>query len=202
MIKNGHSLWDKSSLIFDQDCMMDKHLDRLKEILMDKCNIPVFVANIYTQESILLTDLHILSSLLCKKYKLGEDYVSPLFDALNSKCNELATALRNDRCDCRLVDIVHQYEGQYIDQLNNYFDAKFKKDTASLTVEIHKYIAEQPVSKLAKKEDVERVINEAGKELNINFNFNIENDFYELVKLSSMGLIFKEWNEVVEFMSK
>ena len=202
LIRNGRSLWDKSSLIFDQDCMMDKHVEILKGLLENKFHISSYVANIYTQESVLLTDLQKLSTLLCKKYQLDDNIVSPLCAALKEKCDELLVSIRNDKCGCKLVNFVHQYEGQYIKQLNDYFDANIKQDTASLTIELPKYINSLQISKLVKKEHVEWVINESGKELSIDFDFSIERDFYELVKLASMGLIYEVWNEIIDFMSK
>ena len=202
LIRNGRSLWDKSSLVFDQDYMMDKHVEMLKDLLKSKFHISSYVANIYTQESVLLTDLQKLSTLLCKKYQLDDNMVSPLCVTLKAKCDELLDSIRKDKCECKLVNLVHQYEGQYIKQLNDYFDANIKQDTASLTIELPKYINSLQISKLVKKEHIEWIINESGKDLSIDFNFSIERDFYELVKLASMGLIYEVWNEIIDFMSK
>lgn len=201
-IRNGRSLWEKSSIVFDQDYMMDAHVDILKDKLLAKYKIKSFVANVYTQESVLLTDLHKLSALLCMKYKLQEEDVERLEIALQEACNDVLPELKGFYTDCNQDSFPHQYEGRYLKQLNEVFGAGMKVDILKLAHEIESYYAVQPISKLSKKCDVERVINEAGKKAGFDFNFNIETDFYELSKLAHNGFVFDTWNKLIDFMSE
>jgi len=202
MIKNGRSLWEKSSLVFDQDIMMDKHIDILKDKLNSKYRISCFVANVYTQESVLLTDTNKLATMLCKKYNLEESLIPSLSNALNNRCSSFVDCCISNP-NTTMTELSHRYENQYLKPLNTHFDAGIKYDIVKLaTEEIPLYIKNSPASKLAKKEDVERIINEAGNDISHNFDFNIETDFYELVKLSTTGLEFDIWNEIIRFMSK
>lgn len=201
-IRNGRSLWEKSSFVFDQDYMMDSHVSILKERLASKYKVKAYVANIYTQESVLLTDLHKLSALLCIKYKLQDEDVEPLETALQEKCDEILPTLKGFYCGCNQNTYPHQYKGQYLDNLNETFGAGLKVDILKLEHEIASYFDVQPISKLTKKVDVERIINEAGLKTGHDFNFKVETDFYELSKSAHNGFIFDIWNEVIDFISE
>lgn len=201
-IRNGRSLWEKSSMVFDRDYMMDTHVDVLNDKLLSKYKIKSFVADVYTQESVLLTDLHKLSALLCMKYKLQEEDVERLEIALKETCDEVLPELKCFYTGCNQDSFTRQYEGRYLKQLNEIFGAGIKEDILKLAHEIESYYAVQPISKLSKKYDVERVINEAGKKAGFDFNFNIETEFYELSKLAHNGFIFDTWNKLIYFMSE
>lgn len=200
-IRNGRSLWEKSSLIFDQDYMMDSHVAVLKEKLASKYKIKAYIANIYTQESVLLTDLHKLAALLCMKYNLKEEDVAPLEEALQEKCCEVLPSLREFYTGCCQDTFPRQYEGQYINKVNDLFGSCIKEDILRLSHEITSYFDAQPICKLARKGDVERIINEAGLKVGHDFKFNVEGDFYDLVKRARNGFVFDIWNEVIDFMS-
>lgn len=201
-IRNGVSLWEKSSLIFDQDCMMDEHIALLKEKLDSKFKIKAYAANIYTQESVLLTDLRILAALLCRRYGLKEEDVAHLEVALQEVCCKFLPSLREFDTECNQDKFTRQYKGQYIEKLNDLFGACIKGDILSLSHEIVSYFDKQSICKLAKKGDVERIINEAGLMVGHDFKFNIECDFYELAKKASDGFIFEIWKEIIAFMSE
>lgn len=201
-IRNGRSLWEKSSLVFDQDYMMDRHVDVLKDKLLTKYKIKSFVADVYTQESVLLTDLRKLSALLCMKYNLQEEDVERLEAALKEACNEVLPDLKSFYTGCNQDSFPHQYEGRYLKPLNEIFGAGQKEDILKLAHEIESYYDVLPISRMAKKCDVENVVNRAGEKVGLAFNFNIESDFYELSKLAHNGFIFDTWNQLIQFMSK
>lgn len=201
-IRNGQSLWAKSSFVFDQDYLMDEHVALLKDRLVTKYKTSVFVANLYTQESVLLTDLNKLATLLCVKYQLRNEDIEPLAGFLADVCKEKLPVIKKKFEDCRLEGFVRRYEGQYVNRLNECFNAGLKCDGVKLYGLLPTYFNRQPISKLADKEDVEMIINEAGKKLYPNFEFHIETDFYELVKLSHTGLFFEEWDKLIDFMSE
>lgn len=201
-IRNGRSLWDKSSLIFDQDYVMDSHIEVLKNKLASQYKIESYVANVYTQESVLLTDLHKLAALLCIKYNIEEQAIPLLESALQDKCNEILPSLRTFYAGCNDESYFREYEGRYINQLNEVFSAGIHEDPLALSKKLTPYYDQQPISKLAKKADVERIINEAGLAIGLDFKFNVESDFYDLAKRAPTGFIYDIWNELIDFMSK
>lgn len=201
-IRNGRSLWEKSSLVFDQDYVMDGHIEILKEKLSSKYKIRSFVANVYTQESVLLTDLHKLATLLCLKYNLNEQDVALLESSLQDKCEEILPSLKTFYTGCNNENYFREYEGRYIKQLNAVFSAGLNEDPLFLSTVLPPYYEQQHISKLAKKGDVERIINDAGFAIGHDFKFNIESDFYDLTKRASTGFVFDLWNELIAFMSE
>ena len=60
-IKNRTSLWDKSLLVFDMDRLLPEHYEVLSQVLQEKKKLPNMALPVYTQESILLSDVGILA---------------------------------------------------------------------------------------------------------------------------------------------
>ncbi len=217
VIRNGTSLWEKSVIVFDQDCMTDDHKLLLQKRLESKYKIKSYCAPLYTQESVLMTDLKKLSILLKERYKLNEEVLPLLEQALVNQCEKRLDGLRNSflckdvnseenpsvkkEGDKFTIEQVNQYMGKYIKPLNMFFDAKINKDNLSLYKDLEAYYGLQPIYKLCRKNDVADIINTAFKAIGKDINFDIETDFYALAVLADSNRIFDVWNRITDFLS-
>jgi AAA15 family ATPase/GTPase len=202
-IRNGRTLWDKSVIVFDHDWMTDEHVALTQEKLQSKFNISSYVAMLYTQESVLLTDLKKLALLLAKRYDLTENQLQPLEDALANQCSQrLANLQTKQLCNPEIErQRVKQYIGQYITPLNTLFGCNIKDNTLSVAQVLSAYYNTQPIHKLCTKFDVEEIINAAAIEAGLTFHFDVETDFYSLVTLADSSCMFDQWNKLTDFLS-
>lgn len=202
-IRNGQSLWDKASIVFDQDRMMDSHKLSLTNTLQNgKYGIKTYAANLYTQESILLTEPNKLTMLLLQLYDIAEEEKDNLLEALNDSCDRHLKTIR-DRywCGSNRIEVVKQYEGQYIKPLTESLKVKIKPiGELELESQLDEYYQSQPIWKLATKEDVVEVINEAIQTIGINRQF-AESDFYALLDYVDPSTMFAVWMEEQDFLS-
>ena len=200
-IHNGKSLWEKSIMIFDHDWIMDKHIDVLKEQLFKTYKIKSFVADIYTQESVLLKQLPVTASLFAKKFKLNEDEKLSFMKALQEACDEHLPKVRekfksNDYC-------VKQYASQFVNKANtNYKNCIKPTYILDLRHELEEYYNSQPIWKLADKNMVAEIINAAAGKIGKTFNYGIEVTLLDLVGLASFEARFSEWEEMKAFLEE
>ena len=200
-IRNGRSLWDKSLLVFDQDWMSDNHIAFVKDKLAHKFQIKSHVAHLYTQESVLLTDLGLLAFLIARKFDFSEDKIPLLIQALSEECDRRLPGLRQHQLSNE-EHRVRQYIGQYIIPMNSIFDGKFSADTLHVDKELKDYYNLQPIHKLATKEDVAVIINAASKAVGMSFEYDTEKDFYSLVNIADATSLFNEWSLIIDFLSE
>ena len=78
-IKNEKTLWEKSVLIFDRDYFTDNQASKLQKELQKKLEIPVYIWNFYTFESVLLTDISKFASLI-KEYLVSKEKEAKIDD--------------------------------------------------------------------------------------------------------------------------
>ena len=200
LIKNSVSLWDKSLLVFDRDCMMDEHVSLLQHKLQKENKIQSYVADLYTQEAVLLQQLDVTADLLADKYALEEEKKSILLEYLNQECQ---TELKNLQGVEINAEFVERYLGRYINKMRkNYKKSSICDSDLVIAYKLKEYYATQPIHKLASKEVVERIINNSLKAAGEKPCFNIETDFYDLANRCSINNMFRVWADLLEFMSK
>lgn len=202
-IKNVKTLWSKSKLVFDKDCLSDKHLDMLQKALLDKEKLPNYAHPLYTQESVFLTDLHLLALLLTESY-----------DELKAKSMTdieaaLTTALQNHEDDIRKrwaensenQQFVNAYKGMYLHKFNEKLGLRVNVPDLELSAALRMYYASLPVANLTNKEDVLAVINTAMETLCVGITVE-EDAFYKLAQNSTTATMYPLWNDMVRFMEK
>ncbi len=199
-IKNGSSLWDKSVLVFDQDAVLDGHRDLIQKQLEKKFRLKSFAMNVYTQESVLLTDPEKLFELLCAVYDLNV----PLDSFLRSYRKQLTEIEKKikERYSLEVIcssDKVTEYIGNYLKKMNERLDCKVNYREAKLSKEMADYYKALPIYKLATKADVEEIINAVLKDLGSDKTYS-EADFYLFAQKAETKTMFDAWNKVVEFI--
>lgn len=204
-IGNGMTLWEKSRLVFDRDELTDKHLQKLRQGLDKKYKIKSFTTTeAYTEESVLLSDPEKLASLLCMKYGLADENQKPLAEAIDEVCWQKLPAIRSQHFNPE-EEKTHQYMGRYVSPLNTLFSAGIKDgDTLAFCGELKDYYSVQPICKVATKNDVEEIVNEAGERVGVQMGFDVGADFQDLVRLAAdkKHLYFEAWTPLVDFLSQ
>lgn len=203
-IKNGDSLWKKSVLTFDKDELSNEHKDLFIQNFQEKLDIKAYSTNAYTFEATLFTDFEKTAKLLSKliekanhnkvdyqniEGKLIENYFA-YEDSLNAKFNQEYQK-----------NTYHRYKNSKIDKANKIFEIKpnykiIKIEDFDLMKYIENYtnetIDKKEFYKLMDKNDIENVIKQSID--NENFNFSIETDFIELIKLVDKSTWISEWD--------
>ena len=201
-IKNKISLWDKSLLVFDMDRLLPEHYEVLSQVLQEKKKLPNMALPVYTQESILLSDVGILAQLLMRYLK--EDALKKI-----DVEHELQVAIESRRVVIKVrysdgkIDngFVQEYKGMYIEKINKMLDNGRKivvNDIDLRTRLIEYYDSVDPIT-LSTNEDVEAVINSALSALRINKSVD-ETIFYSLVEQSDRSTFYPEWERLVGFL--
>ena len=199
-IKNGTSLWDKSVVVFDQDALLDEHKSIIIDKLQSVYKVKAFAPNLYTQESVLLTNPEKLFPLFCAVYGVDpslktnfmaayENYVGVV---INKKKEEFSLNKMND-------SVMNGYQGMYVDKMNEHFGTKLKKEPLALAKKMSSYYLTQPVYKLAKKEDVAFVIDGILKDLGSSRKY-ADTDLYFFAQKAENPTFFDEWNRTVDFL--
>ena len=200
-IHNGSSLWEKAVLVFDQDRMTDNHLTELKDKLERKYSISCFVSNIYTQESVLLTDAEKTFYLLKKFFQFDYTDKDKFIHLFKQKCAEeekrVKETLNLESICCN--NKVQEYIGTYLNRMNNLLECKIKINDTKIASDLANYYQSQPLYKLVGKESVTNVINTVLKDLNIKCSYDVST-FYKLANEASEDLFFPEWNQLVDFL--
>lgn len=202
-IKNQKTLWEKSRLVFDRDHLIDTHLNDLQNDLLNKKKLPNYAHREYTQESVFLTDLHILAVLLSESYeKVGQKPLVEVEKALQTALANQEVSIRS-RFDANSIDhnFVQQYKGQYLQPLDNVFGKKITVHDITLERELHKYFAAQPTVNLSNKDDLVAVVNQTFASLGISEIVD-ESIAYTLAMHSNLGTMYPQWEAMVKFMGE
>lgn len=203
-IKNEKTLWEKSYLIFDKDALTDEHIRLISERIETKLLLPNHTIGAYTQEAVLFTDFDRLSILLSKylfEYKniIQIDKLKLLQD-LQGSYEKIKTELAKRYSENMIeTQLYLSYKGSYIEKTKTMFDSKkslFENTDVQLTRELKNYyedvLNKGEYYKLMKKDDVQFVLNDT---LSLHgVVFNIEDDFYELIKCVDKSTWFSEWD--------
>lgn len=203
-IKNGDSLWGKSVLIFDKDELSNAHKDLFIENFKEKLGIKAYSTDVYTFEATLFTDFEKTAKLLSK-----------LIEKANGEkidFQEIEEKLKENYFNYELIlkekfhqeyqkNIYHRYKNSKIDKANKIFEIKpnhkvIKIEDFDLMKYIENYIKEsidkKEFYKLMNKKEIENVIKQTVD--NEDFNFSIETDFIELIKLVDKSTWISEWD--------
>lgn len=197
-IHNGKSLWEKSVLIFDRDWVTDKHMNILQKKLLDKYKINSFVAELYTQEAVLLKEPAVTAELFARKYALTEAEKQSFEKALQEQCNDKLPLLRtkfksNERCK--------RYQYSFVDKLNSKYGQCIKTtDLLELNDELSDYYEQQAVWKLADKDEVAEIINSAAEKIGKAFNFGSQTTILDMLAYSTNETTFQDWTEMKKFL--
>lgn len=202
-IKNTKTLWEKSLLVFDRDRLTDNHLEMLQNDLLNKKKLPNYSHKEYTQESVFLTDFHLLATLLSLSYeevrrKNLEDVEAALQAAMT-----VQEQIIKSRFDTNCVGdtAVQQYKGQYLEKFDKVLGRKFSIRDINLERELQTYYSAQPASKLSNKDDLVKVVNRTLGTLGIAMTVD-ESVAYNLAQHSSISTMYPQWEKLVSFMEK
>ena len=98
-------------------------------------------------------------------------------------------------------DFVQNYKGCYLDKIEKISGKKIKTNDIDLQTKLKAFYNNQAPEKLADKNDVITIIQEALDKLNINKTID-ESIFYALVENSDRSTIYDSWNQLIRFMEK
>ena len=207
-IKNGKTLWEKSYLIFDKDDLTDDHKDLFVLKLKEKLGLGAFCFSAYTQESVLFTDLLILTKLLSQWINNKTEQLpneKELLENIEKAYNNIENVLKAKYTDnfVESNDCYKQYRGKFIDKTKVAFNSKFPiisledvELVRSLKTYYNQVIQSGNYYKLMTKEHVEIVINESLTPYNI--LFSVEEDYFDLISFADKSLWFREWDFLSE----
>ena len=200
-IRNVKTLWEKSLLVFDRDCLTDEHLAILQDDLLNKKQLPNFTHQEYTQESVFLTDLHLLATLLSESYeKVGQKPLGDVENALQAALTNQETVIRQRFASENIDDkFVKQYKGQYLKQFDDVFGRRINVSDISLERDLQAYYTAQTPASLSNKDDLVAVVSRAFVSLGIAESVD-ESVAYTLAQHSSMGRMYPQWTQMVKFM--
>ena len=198
-IRNGKSLWEKSCLVIDQDFLMDNHKTELLGKLKTGMRIKTKCLDVYTQESILLTDVEMLARLLMRHYALS----LPSIDDVTIALSGVIAQYEKEKKDSFNVNnqFVQSYRGKYIDKMNESLQTQIRISDIDLEHEIKTYIYGCPLYKLADKDDVAEVINRTLQIIAPDKQYS-QDDFYSLVKQTDANDNFALWKELSLFLTE
>lgn len=198
-IKNRKSLWDKSILFFDRDRMTDEHAKMLMEKLYGKMSIASFSANLYTQESVLLSDFIITATLLCKRYRL-ESTVEKVASDLQIESEKCCSAIKMELSNLE-NNFIQQYKGQYLEKMENRLQIKIKINDIDLARQLQDFYKTQFIARIAQKQNVSDIINAVLQKNGCLPIFDVETSFYELVQYADTSTLYEEWKRMISFFS-
>lgn len=202
-IRNEKTLWEKSKLVFDRDCLTDAHLTFLQDALLEKKQLPNYAHKEYTQESVFLTDMHLLAVLLSASYEsVGDKPLAEVESVLEKAVRDREASLKT-RFDAANVDdsFVKQYKGRYLKKFEAVFGRKENISDINLERELQAYYSSQPPVNLSCKDDLVAVVNQALSTLGIQETVD-ESVAYILVQHSSAGTMYPQWEEMVRFIEQ
>ena len=196
-IRNGKSLWDKSCLVIDQDYLSDVHKQELLTKLKDIMKLRTKCLNIYTQESMLITDLPMLARLLKRRYgfDVGNDDVIQVLDKVVFEYEkEKKASIKVDNM------FIREYKGKYLQKMNKMLRTRIEISDIDLEHALKDYYDDCPLSKLADKKDVAEVINRALHIVAPEHTYT-QDDFAALVKLTDANDNYLMWQELTQFLT-
>lgn len=200
-IKNEKTLWKKSALIFDRDYFTDKQAKQLREELKNKLEIPVFIWDFYTLESVLLTDI-VKFAMLIKKYLLSQ--------RVEAEHNDIETYI-NKEVDFIIESKKTIFEDKKGDILLWIKDRRINLEKNSLSrnilpsetafndmKEFHlDKLNNNELSSLATKKDIELIIS------NVIKKYDVEDIdlFSKLMTYVEISTYYNEWNKMIDEIS-
>ena len=203
-IKNEKTLWEKSIFIFDKDDLSIEHKELFCQKFSEKINLKAFSWNSYTFESTLFTDLDKLSILLSRwaNNKVPEKIE---FDTVREKLyieyENHKTIIEQRFSEEFYKSAFYRYKDIAITKAKKVFGKKVPISDGDITVyiqEYHKSVLETNQHyQLMKKEDVEIIINNVFKDVDL--SFSVETDFFDLIKIIDKSVWFDEWNFLLNF---
>ena len=202
-IKNTKTLWEKSKLVFDRDALTDAHLTLLQKALLSKKQLPNYTHREYTQESIFLTDIHLLAVLLSESFEsVAEKPLAEVEMALQGAVKAQEPAIRarfgSDNVDDKFVK---QYRGRYLKKFEEVFGLKDAVSDINLERDLQTFYSAQPIVNLSNKEDLIGVVSQALSTLGISETVD-ESVAYTLAQHSSAGTMYPQWEEMVRFIEQ
>lgn len=200
-IKNTKTLWEKSILVFDRDRLTDTHLALLQDDLLHKKLLPNYSHREYTQESVFLTDLHLMAILLSDSYEeMGQRPLEEVEAALQASMTVQESIIRSRfNADCVADAAVKQYKGQYLEKFDKVFGRKVNVSDIKLERELQSFYAAQPAAQLSNKDDLVEVVNRALEALKIVMTVD-ESVAYTLAQHSTVATMYPQWNDMVRFL--
>lgn len=200
-IKNTKTLWEKSILVFDRDRLTDNHLALLQDDLLNKKLLPSYSHKEYTQESVFLTDLHLMAVLLSESYEEIRQKPLEEVEAALQASMAIQEPIIRSRFDSCCVDeaAVKQYKGQYLEKFDKVFGSKVAIGDIKLERELQAYYSTRPAVQLSNKDDLVEVVNRAMETLGIAMTVD-ESVAYTMAQHSTMATMYPQWRDMVRFM--
>ncbi len=198
-IKNEKTLWEKSIFIFDKDDLSIEHKELLCQKFFERINLKTFSWNSYTFESTLFTDLDKFAILLSKwvNSKIQEDFnIDTIKEKLHIEYQKHKIIIEQRFSDEFYNNAFYRYKDITITKATKVFGRKIPISDGDITLYIQKYhksvLETNQHYQLMKKEDVEVIINNIVKDVDL--SFSVETDFFDLIKIIDTPLWFDEWN--------
>lgn len=198
-VKNKKTLWEKSILVIDRDFLNDAHQSALPSALQTKIGLKTCMADAYTFESTLLTDLPKFARLLVKWLESKEVSINSggLEQALVQAYVARGAANSSYWSDDAFVENTCYLYRNAREKLNTLLDQKFINAN---DIQLHTLVRTHIQSclnsgqyyKLMNKEDVQWIVNEAISITGL--VFNTETDFIELMYAVDKSLWFAAWD--------
>lgn len=196
-IKNGKSLWEKSCLVFDQDYLSDEHKRELLTKLKDSLKLRTKCLNVYTQESMLLTDIPMLARLLKRHYGFSAE-----IDDVTHALGKVIAEYEKEKKAAISVDnrFIREYRGKYLRKMNETLRTRIEISDIDLEHALRDYYDSCPLYKLADKRDVAEVINRTLQLIAPEYSY-AQDDFSAMVKLTDANDNYLMWQELTQFLT-
>lgn len=206
IIKNQQSLWNKSILVFDRDFLNDEYRQNLIDKMNNNFGLESYISNAYTFESILLTDLDKLARLLTKWIQNQDKFLTVnsdnLLNNLQASYTNFDSILEENfiKNSKHIEDVCYQYRDirkklQQDDLFGNKNNTISDSDI-QLQTKYRNYLNQvknqKEFYKMTNKKAVENIIISAISPYNL--NFDIEENFIDLIKLVDKSIWFSEWD--------
>ena len=209
LIKNQQTLWEKSVLICVRDFLNNEHRQNIIENLTNNFGLKIYMLFAYTFEATLLTDLNKLSYLLIKWLKAQDNSLTinlqELFSNLQNSYLSLDSILETDfiNNDQYIENICYKTrdirDKLRRKELLGKNDKTINENDIQLQSKYRDYLTiiknSKEFYKITNKKEVEKIINSAISPYNI--NYNIEDDFIDLINLVDRQTWFSEWDFLI-----
>ncbi len=210
---SNQSIWEKCSIIIDADFMTDVQKEKLKNELIRKLGIPVFIWKSYTIEGTILLDNSKLEQLISKECsdqsisKTSTEVVTAISNSINIIRVEKLRLMNEDE------DISKRVTGQLESRIKN-LDENLKITRSKIFDDVtlpnlfnhYRIFSTQElnsnrVSHLCNKDDVEQILESIYNELGIVKNPELINYFSSILNLVDFSLLNSEWEELLDFIN-
>jgi predicted ATP-dependent endonuclease of OLD family len=210
-IKNQKTLWEKSLIVMDSDWFTEKQREALKKEMKDIG--PTVIWPFYTFESILLTDLNKLSTLILN---LSKQQINDTSNNVNQ--NDLKGTLKtivNDHFLPSKIYLTQKKMPENMGKVKQWFNTKIKtfeksdiyKNFCNNTDDhqlnyvtfIQSELDKENYSVIATKEDVQEICRLTLQDFHVTINEEID-IVYELLKLISPATWYNQWDELFDLI--